>query len=250
MRGFTGRVLLALSSLGLSGAASADYEVRFVGEVSAWASLVVPTTELIEDQPFVYVATFVLDDSEEFWTLAISSLESSGPLVDEAYALSWQGLIGTGQAEMASLANEIENAPESLSVQFSLVTGTILFGEYESLSLDIDKLAGTGSFATGFGDICGVCDYSHRFPEVSGDIQAIRIVSDKSPGDFNRDGLVDAADYTLLRDGMGRLYDTQDLADWRASFGWQLAGESVPEPTASMLVFLVVVGVKLWHSRA
>ena len=68
-----------------------------------------------------------------------------------------------------------------------------------------------------------------------------------TPGDFNRDGFVDAADYTVWRDGFGSLYDEADYADWKANFGAGAGGgsaaaspshASVPEP-ASFALLLV-----------
>lgn len=38
-------------------------------------------------------------------------------------------------------------------------------------------------------------------------------------GDFNGDGVVDAADYTTWRDGLGELYEEADYASWVANYG-------------------------------
>ena len=67
-------------------------------------------------------------------------------------------------------------------------------------------------------------------------------------GDFNGDGVVDSADYTVWRDaegydktgnaadanGDGRV-DTADYDLWAANFGATAASLSVPEPTAAVL---------------
>lgn len=57
------------------------------------------------------------------------------------------------------------------------------------------------------------------------------------PGDFNKDGTVDAADYTVWRDGLGGAYTEADYETWRSHFGQSLGGGSqladaaaVPEP--------------------
>jgi serralysin len=80
------------------------------------------------------------------------------------------------------------------------------------------------------------------------------------PGDYNHDGVVDAADYTLWRSTLGQsvtagtgadgngdgLITAADFDLWRAHFGQTaasgsvLAGTSVPEPPAA---FLVCVGL-------
>lgn len=77
------------------------------------------------------------------------------------------------------------------------------------------------------------------------------------PGDYNEDGLVDAADYTLWRDNLGQpagtlandtdggSIGTAQYATWKANYGNSLgpgSGESVPEP-ASLAVLLVASAI-------
>jgi autotransporter-associated beta strand protein len=69
------------------------------------------------------------------------------------------------------------------------------------------------------------------------------------PGDFNLDGIVDAADYTVWRNGLGTLYTTDDYNVWKSNFG-TVAGNgsagaahvevAVPEPFSSLSI---VVGL-------
>jgi hypothetical protein len=60
------------------------------------------------------------------------------------------------------------------------------------------------------------------------------------PGDYNDDGTVDAADYVVLRKGLGTPFSQTDIDMWRANFG-ESGGEGtsanapVPEPAASIL---------------
>jgi hypothetical protein len=72
------------------------------------------------------------------------------------------------------------------------------------------------------------------------------------PGDFNSDGLVDAADYSVWRDGLGTTYTPEDFDLWKANFG---AGSgtgsgslslSVPEPSGLPSWFAGVI--LLWMS--
>jgi hypothetical protein len=59
------------------------------------------------------------------------------------------------------------------------------------------------------------------------------------PGDFNNDGIVDAGDYVVLRQGLGTIYSQTDYDAWLANFG-QSAGNgasaAVPEPQTALLV--------------
>jgi hypothetical protein len=70
--------------------------------------------------------------------------------------------------------------------------------------------------------------------------------SEQIPGDFNHDGTVDAADYTVWRDGLGGAFVLEDYAVWKAHFGQGTGGGSgssslqtaVPEPTTLILIGL------------
>jgi hypothetical protein len=81
------------------------------------------------------------------------------------------------------------------------------------------------------------------------------------PGDFNNDGLVDAADYTVWRDNFGSSFDLggngdetgdsagvvdeADFALWKANFGATAAAatsaQAVPEPSSVLIAVLGVV---------
>jgi hypothetical protein len=78
----------------------------------------------------------------------------------------------------------------------------------------------------------------------------LKIVESVNPGDYNLDGIVDAADYVVWRknDGTQTGYD-----NWRANFG-QTAGSgsdvsattTVPEPATLMLLMFAAAG---WFLR-
>jgi hypothetical protein len=69
-----------------------------------------------------------------------------------------------------------------------------------------------------------------------------------TPGDYNRDGTVDTADYVVWRKGLGTTYTQADYDVWRANFG-QTVGSggalpsvdplpAVPEPSTALVVFV------------
>lgn len=66
-------------------------------------------------------------------------------------------------------------------------------------------------------------------------------------GDFNKDGVVDAADYTVWRDGLGTEFQQSDFTRWKQNFGATLtpagasAAVAVPEPAAFSLLSLALV---------
>ena len=70
------------------------------------------------------------------------------------------------------------------------------------------------------------------------------------PGDFNDDGIVDAIDYTVWRDGLGTTYTAADYDLWKSHFGETAAsgtalagGTPVPEPSTfgSLLLGLLAL---------
>jgi hypothetical protein len=75
------------------------------------------------------------------------------------------------------------------------------------------------------------------------------------PGDFNEDGIVDAADYTVWRDGFNTVYDEMDYFVWRSNFGEGVAGagatapHSVPEPASMVMLVVAMVSCSLRRRR-
>ncbi|MEX2093902.1 MAG: hypothetical protein WD971_14545, partial [Pirellulales bacterium] len=68
-------------------------------------------------------------------------------------------------------------------------------------------------------------------------------------GDFNGSGTVDAADYTVWRDGLGGVYGPGDYDTWKMNFGMTsggagaiaVGGTAVPEPAAAVLALVALV---------
>lgn len=89
----------------------------------------------------------------------------------------------------------------------------------------------------------------------------VKLLPQSLPGDFNNDGTVDAADYTVWRNGLGSQYTAAQYDDWKANFGNSLDGagagllpsgpgatgfaSAVPEPSTMLLVFLVPLIITL-----
>ena len=85
-------------------------------------------------------------------------------------------------------------------------------------------------------------------------------------GDYNRNGIVDAADYTVWRNTMGQsgialaadgdgngIVDAGDYSVWKSNFGTHagsasLAGGEIPEPPTAILAVIGAVGL-LWRRK-
>jgi hypothetical protein len=88
---------------------------------------------------------------------------------------------------------------------------------------------------------------------LSNNSQGIAIWSpDTLDGDFNGDGVVDAADYVVWRKTDGENQSGYNL--WRTNFGRTAGGGSslsgaVPEPGSSSLVLSAAIGLRLGQRR-
>lgn len=69
------------------------------------------------------------------------------------------------------------------------------------------------------------------------------MVGELLPGDFNLDGAVDAADYTVFRDNVSGLFTPADYTTWANNYGATLASPAlaVPEPAALAIVISALV---------
>lgn len=77
----------------------------------------------------------------------------------------------------------------------------------------------------------------------------LEVVAASLAGDYNGDGSVDAADYTVWRDGLGTTFTLNDYDVWAANFGATGASTvAVPEPAAGVL--LLVASLGCWISRS
>jgi hypothetical protein len=85
----------------------------------------------------------------------------------------------------------------------------------------------------------------------------LSVASPGLPGDYNLNGIVDAADYAVWRKGLGITYTQADYDVWRAHFG-QTAGSgagasanaAVPEPATLVLLMFAAAGWCLRLRRA
>jgi T5SS/PEP-CTERM-associated repeat protein len=135
--------------------------------------------------------------------------------------------------------------------------------------------AGAGLFAPAAGNSFDILDWgtlsgtfsSIQLPTLAGSLAwntsqlyttgVLSVVSPGLPGDFNNNGVVDAADYVVWRKGLGTTYTKADYDVWRANFG-QTAGNAsgasanaaVPEPTTLVPLMFSAVGWRLRRRRA
>jgi len=106
--------------------------------------------------------------------------------------------------------------------------------------------------------------FQYTMPAYS--VTTLVLISDGLPGDFNRDGLVDAGDFTVWRDSLGQsgdlaadaneddVVDAEDYAFWQANFGRSEVASAgalaaVPEPMATVFALNAACGLTVFRLR-
>ena len=95
----------------------------------------------------------------------------------------------------------------------------------------------------------GIIDYGRMTPAALA-INAAAFL----PGDFNHDDIVNAADYTVWRNGLGSAFSDEDYRVWKNHFG-QIEGSAatssmaVPEPSHLVLLAPMIGGILIQQRR-
>ena len=118
-----------------------------------------------------------------------------------------------------------------------------------------------------WGSLGGIFDVL-QLPTLTGALQwnasqlyTAGVLSVVLPGDYNGNGIVDTADYTVWRNGLGSIYTQADYDVWKSHFGavspgnWAGSGAAatssihtaVPEPSSLVLFVAVCFGGLSWR---
>jgi hypothetical protein len=88
----------------------------------------------------------------------------------------------------------------------------------------------------------GVLSFVATFTDASQGLYTVNLPSLFLRGDYNGDGVVDAADYVTIRKGLGTIYTLEHYDEWRSNFGQSLStgtndhdSPAVPEPSSLLL---------------
>jgi hypothetical protein len=154
------------------------------------------------------------------------------------------------------------------------LAGDIIVGKWvhNALSIIDHQTGAVENFLTGFSNPIDVTrDPFDNLLALSTDGQLIRIsISDVGPeGDYNGNGIVDAADYTVWRDQLGAMIELpnedptatpgrvtiEDYDVWKSNFGQSLSGSgaagiaTVPEPSAGLIALIAACLAAGWPVR-
>jgi T5SS/PEP-CTERM-associated repeat protein len=164
---------------------------------------------------------------------------------------------GTSPGTLYINNNYIQSATGTLQIELASgtsfdklqVSGDITFGG----TLDVSLVGGyvpRGTYAFDILDWISAHPGSHngifsaiQLPTADGTLSwdtsqlyttgVLSVTGTGSPDDFNGNGIVDAADYTVWRDGLGSIYNQADYEVWKAHFG-ETIGSGADASTASL----------------
>jgi T5SS/PEP-CTERM-associated repeat protein len=175
---------------------------------------------------------------------------------------------GTSPGTLYISSNYIQSATGTLQIELASgtsfdklqVAGDITFGGTLDVSLvggyvprgiyEFDILDWTGAHAGSHNGVFSAI----QFPTADGTLiwdtsqlyttGVLSVTGTGSPDDFNGNGIVDAADYTVWRDGLGSIYNQADYEVWQAHFGEMIgsgagAGTNATVSEPATLVLLI-----------
>ncbi|MEN0110938.1 MAG: hypothetical protein AAF805_09465, partial [Planctomycetota bacterium] len=197
---------------------------------------------------FLYVADETGDQVAANWAKTGTVAEWDALAADENDN-DYEGWFDSDGQPFSGAGSEIATGPNGGVLEATIDLGDLLG------SMPEDVYVAVAHFATGDG---GTLEWVLGELSANGSVDAAEFVrlplADPTlAGDYNGDGVVDAADYTVWRDsydstenlaadgdGDGRI-DDGDYAVWLATFGNASAqGSTVPEPTAALTAAVAV----------
>lgn len=164
------------------------------------------------------------------------------------------GLVIYGDLSLNALARTVVNVGEDghgkLTVESAMLGGVLEvlldseFGTQDDATFELIGLHGDttgtllGAFASVLLPTLDFASFSLNATPQSVSLEVAAVLD----GDFNLDGTVNAADYTVWRDSLGVLYDPSDYTAWVDNFGSTIAPgvASVPEPAGAGLAALAI----------
>ncbi len=168
--------------------------------------------------------------------------ESAGGTYD-LVGVTGQAILG-GQLELDMLNGFVPNAGDTFTV---LNAAGGLFGVFSNVTTGQRLMTddGLGSFIVNYGA-------GSAFNQNQIVLSAFLL-----QGDYNQNGVVDAADYVVWRKGLGTIYTQNDYDVWCAHFGLSAGGGAgtsvndvaIPEPAALLQLVLVAAAMSTWRRR-
>lgn len=188
-------------------------------------------------------------------TIAGGYVLDSGQLEIEINGLGapgtqWDRLQVNGVVDLLG-DNGLADAVLHVLLGFAPAIGSeFLILENDAVDSVVGTFASNNMASTTFGDQRYVFDILYGGGD--GNDVVLRTESIQILGDFNGNGVVDAADYTTWRDGLGTFYTPADYDEWKSHFGESMGDSAlvdsrgtVPEPATlcSAAATLIVLAI-------
>lgn len=125
--------------------------------------------------------------------------------------------------------------------------GTALSDDLLPAMINLADFQSASIFFSGAGEEIGPPPHLPLFDLIATVTSLTLVTTQNLQGDFNGDGRVDAADYTVWRDGLGAPFSLTDYQEWRDNYGAGAAtgfATAAPEPRAAAVgVVLAAIAV-------
>jgi hypothetical protein len=188
------------------------------------------------------------DDSTNFTGLVFGNNSGSGTL--------YLYIAGTGVVGSVTVLNGTLNTTSFYNVTYTVNTANGSLSNILFNGTAVVGLPATTAFtdaATSRAAFYGSSDSGGRTGYVD-NFTVSTAVGAGLAGDYNHNGIVDAADYTVLRDGLGSTFTQADYDVWKSNFGAHAGSGSgataaVPEP-ATLWMLLAGVLTLCYRRRA
>lgn len=220
------------ASLALSPETQFALEAKLIGEGLVSGSLVMPGTIIPGNADTTAGSLHLLDDMSLVETSRLDIHLGGATMGVNFTNLIVDGHVALGGTLSVALASDFMPA---LNDEFELILAAGLSGEFDALQLP--ELSADRHWDVVYGD----------------DSFLLRIAANivNLPGDFNVDGFVDAADYTVWRDGLESTFDQSHYVEWISNFGQSNGAGvatplSVPEPPG-LTVLLIAATFFAWR---
>ncbi len=232
--------------------------------------VIVPTatpTVSIPAQVFVGSAGTLAPGAGGVGTLTLDSSSAAGPLLTLAAGATISedlnaSFLSDKTAVIHAAANDVTFNGNIINFT-DLTGGTLASGSYPIITADAAgaysglTVDGSNNITSGLSIGSGLSGYSTAVLQQIGNNIVLTIPGPALFGDYNDNGIVDAADYVVWRKGLGTTYTQSDYDVWRSHFG-QTAGSgagassnaTVPEPATLVLLMFAAAGWCLRRGRA